>query len=86
MGDYWMEELCRRLQAVTYAPRKVLKKAKKEPDQLFILLKGKVSVYSPKYNSSETILLNEYWPGQSFCDPLLNETASAATTVVVSSS
>ena len=31
------------------------------------------------------MLLNEYWPGQSFCDPLLNETASSATTVMVTS-
>ena len=32
------------------------------------------------------MLLNEYLPGQSFCDPLLNETASSATTVIVTSS
>ena len=32
------------------------------------------------------ILLNEYWPGQSFGDPILNETTSAATSVKVTSS
>ena len=87
MGDYWMEEFCRRLQAVTYGSGKVLKQNKKEPDELFIIIKGKVSVYAPKFKSKdETLLLNEYWPGQSFGDPLLNETTSAATTVKVTCS
>ena len=65
-------------------PGTVLKQSDCEPDRLYILLKGKVAVYTPKHNSAkEKILLNEYFPGQSFCDPMLNETASAATLVTV---
>ena len=40
MKDFWMEEFCRRLQAVTVSPGTVLKKASQEPEKLYILLKG----------------------------------------------
>lgn len=65
---------------------KVIKEKSLEPDKLYILLKGKVKIEGPKYASkSEMILVNEYYPGQSFCDPLLNETASAQSKVTVGS-
>jgi len=86
LTDYWMEEFCQRLKAKTVAPGTVLKKSNKESEKLFILLRGQVTVHTPKFNSEDQIELNEYLPGQSFGDPLLNETASVAATVSVTSS
>ena len=38
--DFWVEEFCRRLRTIIVAPGTVLKRGDKEPDKLYILIKG----------------------------------------------
>ena len=84
MSEIKIEDSCKRLRPIIVAPGTILKKSQDESLTFYIILKGQVNIYTPKHRSSdETILLNEYWPGQSFCDPLLNETADTRATVTV---
>lgn len=85
LKDFWVEEFCRKVQSIELAPGTVLKARDHEPDRIYILITGKVSVHSPLWNSRETVLLNEYYPGQSVCDPYRNETAPLASLVTVTS-
>ena len=85
LKDFWIEEFCRRLKSVVVKPGKVLKPGNSDTEKLYILIKGKVSVSGPEFDSINMILLNEYFPGQSFCDPVLNETASFCSEVSVTS-
>ena len=52
---------------------------------MYIILTGKISVYEHKHDSEDVILVNEYFPGQSVCDPELNQTATVHSHVVVTS-
>lgn len=82
-SDFWIEEFCRKLYTIDAKPGSILKARGKDADRLFILIRGRVSVTVPRFASTENILVNEYLPGQSFCDPLLNETADATAQVQV---
>ena len=88
--DFWVEEFCRRVQAEIVPPGTVLKDLDVEPDRLIILIKGKVSVEGPLFSQPvktppDTVLINEYYPGQSFGDPFLNETTAIHNRVTVGS-
>lgn len=61
--DYWVEEFCGKLKTMILAPGVVVKHRNKDPDRLYILISGKVSVSGPMWNSSEMILVNDYYPG-----------------------
>ena len=61
--DFWVEEFCRKLRTEIVPPGTVLKRRQKEPDKLYILIKGKVSVQEQMFNSHQTILVNDYYPG-----------------------
>ena len=84
--DFWVEEFCRRVHAEIVPPGTVLKDIETDPDRLIILIKGKVSVHGPIFDSPDTVLVNEYYPGQSFGDPFLNETTAIHHRVSVNSS
>ena len=83
LEDYWVEEFCRKLRSIVVPAGSVLKRRETEPDRLYILITGKVSIDGRLFNSPQTTLVNDYYPGQSFADPLLNETAAFSSHVTV---
>ena len=51
LEDFWVEEFCRKLRGIIVPPGTVLKRRDKEPDKLYILIKGQVSVHGCLFNS-----------------------------------
>ena len=63
----------------------VIKPRNRDPNAIYFILTGRISVYDPCWNSDQVVLANHYWPGQSVCDPEQNQSASYFSKVKVTS-
>ena len=85
LKDVWLEYFCTRLRVKTLRYNDILKSRHNEADTIYFIITGQISVYDPRFDSDEYVLVNRYHPGMSVCDPVQNQTASYFSRVIVTS-
>ena len=63
LTDVWLEDFCCKLKAKTLDVNEVIKHRNRDPNIVYFIVTGKISVYDPCWNSEEVVLSNDYLPG-----------------------